>query len=449
MAVETFLSSRSRPVQNVRVRKPTLERNKPERKENVRKPSSDPARESSAGVARPQIAWNMLCVGSADAILVATSIALIAFGIVMVYSASSVWAHLHHNDDQLLLVRQARHAALGLCLMFGLMRLDYHRLRPLTYPFLLVSLAMLTIIALGFGHQAGGAARWLRVGPFGVQPAEVTKLAFICWMAYSLSKKTARIRSFAVGLLPHLVGAGLLMWLCLKQPDFGSAVMIAVLLFCMLFTAGARLGYLFGLGLLALPLAYHAVTSSEYRLKRIMSFLSNSENYQIRESWMSFGAGGITGVGIGDSHQKLLFLPEAHTDFISAIVGEELGLVGFSVMVLAFLVIVYRGVVTAFRAIDEYGTYLAVGITLFLGMQTFTNLAVAVGLFPTKGLVLPFISYGGTSLLVNCCCVGILANVSRPRSLSSTVNIPGHRAELVSGSVERRSAVPRVLGGVA
>jgi cell division protein FtsW len=226
------------------------------------------------------------------------------------------------------------------------------------------------------------------------------------------------------------------MALCLKQPDFGSAVMIGLILFCLLFTAGARLGYLLGAGILSVPLIYSAVAGSEYRLRRIMSFLSNSENYQIRESWMSFGAGGMTGVGIGDSHQKLLFLPEAHTDFISAIVGEELGLVGFTVMVLAFLLVVYRGIAAALRAVDEYGTYLAVGITLFLGTQAFTNLAVAVGLFPTKGLVLPFISYGGSSLLVNCCCVGILLNVSRPRRVSFS-------------AAERASAVPAVLGGVA
>jgi cell division protein FtsW len=361
----------------------------------------------------------MLPAGAPDSILMATVIALIAFGIVMVYSASSVWAHLHYNNDQLLLVRQARHAAIGLALMLGLTRLDYHRLRAFTYPLMLASLLLLAATALGFGHAAGGAARWIKVGPVGVQPAEITKLAFICWLAYSLSNKTARIRSFSVGFLPHLLGAGLVMGLCLKQPDFGSAVMIGLILFCLLFTAGARLGYLLGAGLLSLPLVYGAVASSEYRLRRIMSFLSNSENYQIRESWMSFGAGGVTGVGIGDSHQKLLFLPEAHTDFISAIVGEELGLVGFTIMVLAFLLVVYRGILAAFRAVDEYGTYLAVGITLFLGTQAFTNLAVAVGLVPTKGLVLPFISYGGSSLLVNCCCVGILLNVSRPRSLSS------------------------------
>jgi cell division protein FtsW len=204
-----------------------------------------------------------------------------------------------------------------------------------------------------------------------------------------------------------------------------------------------------GAGVLALPAVYFLVAGSEYRMRRITAFLSPFEyrhtaGYQIAESLMSFGAGGTTGVGLGDSRQKLLFLPEAHTDFISAIVGEELGFIGFLVMVTAFMIIVVRGLRTAFNAADEYGTYLAVGITLFLGTQAFTNLAVATGLLPTKGLVLPFISYGGSSLLMNCMAVGMLLNVSRPRE-------GGHKfVESSSGKpAARMSATPRVVGGVA
>jgi cell division protein FtsW len=178
-----------------------------------------------------------------------------------------------------------------------------------------------------------------------------------------------------------------------------------------------------GAALLALPIVYHLIAGSEYRMRRITAFLSPFEfrygaGYQIAESLMSFGAGGMTGVGIGDSRQKLFFLPEAHTDFISAIVGEELGFVGFCFMVLAYLLVLQRGLRAALRAGDDYGTYLAVGISLFIGLQAFTNLAVALGLLPTKGLVLPFVSYGGSALLVNCAAVGILLNVSRPRSVA-------------------------------
>jgi cell division protein FtsW len=257
-----------------------------------------------------------------------------------------------------------------------------------------------------------------------LQPAEFAKLAVICWLADSLAKKREHIKSFTVGFLPHALGAGCFIVLCLKQPDFGSAVMIGLLLFVMLFTAGARLGYLIGLGLLALPAAYLLVSGSEYRMKRVTAFFSQGpDNYQLWESQLSFGAGGIWGAGLGNSHQKLMYLPEAHTDFISAIVAEELGLIGFCALICAYLFLIYRGLRTAWKACDDYGTYLCVGISLFIGMQAFTNLAVAVGVVPTKGLVLPFISYGGSSLLVNCCAVGLLSNVSRQRCVAKAEGV--------------------------
>jgi cell division protein FtsW len=272
----------------------------------------------------------------------------------------------------------------------------------------------------------------------------------ICWLAYSLSKKSDRIRTFSVGFLPHVLAAMAVMVLCLKQPDFGSAVMIGLLTFVLLFTAGARVGYMLGSAMLALPIVYHLVVGSEYRMRRITAFLSPFEfrygvGYQIAESLMSFGAGGMTGVGIGDSRQKLFFLPEAHTDFISAIVGEELGFVGFAFMVTAYLLVLYRGLRAAYRAADDYGTYLAVGITMFIGLQAFTNLAVAIGLLPTKGLVLPFISFGGSALLVNCGAIGILLNVSRPREVASE---PGSEPR-VSTSAAKANTKLAQAGGIA
>jgi len=367
-------------------------------------------------------------VGPADAILTGAIVALVAFGVVMVYSASAVFAHARYDNAQHFLIRQSIFAVAGMVGMVALARFDYHRLRNLTYPMLIGSVGLLMMTVLGLGRRAGGASRWIQLGPINVQPAELVKVAMICWLAYSLSKKSDQIRSFSVGFLPHVLMAGALMILCLKQPDFGSAVMIGMLTFVMLFAAGARLGYILGAGILALPIVYYLVAGSEYRMRRITAFLSPFEHrysagYQVAESLMSFGAGGATGVGIGDSRQKLFFLPEAHTDFISAIIGEELGLVGFVCMVLAFLIVVYRGLRAAFMAVDDYGVYLAVGITMFVGMQTFTNLAVAVGLLPTKGLVLPFISYGGSALLVNCLAVGILLNVSRPRESGAQVRM--------------------------
>jgi cell division protein FtsW len=366
----------------------------------------------------PSPAWPKT-IGGADGMLLAVLVALVAFGVVMVYSASAVLAYRHFDDGQHYLVRQGIFALAGVPVMVVLARIDYHRLRPLTYPIMVGTVALLAATSM-IGKTAGGAARWLKLGPVHVQPAEMVKVAMIFWLAYSLSRKSESIRTFSIGFLPHVLVAALLMGLCLMQPDFGSAVMIGLLTTVLLFTAGARLGYLLGGTGIALFGAYLAVSGSEYRMRRILAYLDpiahrQTSGYQVAESLMSFGAGGVTGVGIGDSRQKLFFLPEAHTDFISAIVAEELGLIGLCLLVLAYVVIVHRGIVAAFRAPDDYGTYLAVGLASFVGLQAFTNLAVAVGLLPTKGLVLPFMSYGGSSLLVNCAAMGVLLNVSRPR----------------------------------
>lgn len=359
-------------------------------------------------------------VGPADAMLYATVIALIAFGVVMVYSASAVFASARYDNGYFFLVRQGVFAIVALPMIVAIARVDYHRYRPLTYPLLAGVVGLLLVTAFGLGHSAGGAARWIALGPIHIQPAEVAKVTLIFWLAQSLSKKREKIRSFSIGFLPHVLGAGFLMLLCLKQPDFGSAVMIGALTFILLFTAGARLGYILGAVMLAAPIVYGLIASSPYRLRRFESFLAPFENrqgagYQVAESLLSFGSGGLDGVGIGDSRQKLFYLPEAHTDFISAIIGEELGFIGIAVLIAAFLLVFGRGLRTAFKAVDEYGAYLAIGITMFLGIQAFTNLAVAMGMLPTKGLVLPFISYGGSSLLVNSAAVGVLLNISRPR----------------------------------
>ncbi len=372
--------------------------------------------------------------GPADPVMTACVVALVAFGVVMVFSASAVFADSRYDNPFHFFVRQSVFALMGLAVCFTVARFDYHGYRRWTYPALFVAVLLLLVVVLGLGRAAGGAARWIAVGPINIQPAEMAKLSLILWLAYSLSKKAEQIRSFEIGFLPHALVAGFLMLLCLKQPDFGSAVMIGMLTFVLLFTAGARLGYLLGAVLLAAPVVYALIAFSPYRMKRIEAFLEPFEHrygigYQIAESLMSFGAGGATGVGIGDSRQKLFFLPEAHTDFISAIVGEELGFVGIALLLLAYVLLVVRGLRAAHHAADDYGAYLAIGITMFLGMQAFTNLAVAMGMLPTKGLVLPFISYGGSSLLVNCAAVGILLNVSRPRDAEELTEEPAGSAK--------------------
>lgn len=356
--------------------------------------------------------------GPLDVTLAATLVGLIAFGVVMVYSASAVYANNMFGNGYHFLVRQTVFAIVAFVVLFVFARVNIDLLRRSTYPVLSIAVVLMIAVALGFGRSAGGATRWLTLGSVNVQPAELAKLAMIMWLAHSLAKKAHRVRTFSIGFLPHVLVAGLLMLLCLAQPDFGSAVMIALLTFVVLFAAGAKAGYLLGCVLLALPIGYAAIASSPYRMRRIEAFFEPFEHrqgagYQITESLMSFGSGGWTGVGLGDGRQKLLFLPEAHTDFISAIIGEELGFIGVFLLSAAFAWIVFRGLRAAWRAQDEYAGYLAAGMTLFIGLQAFTNLAVAMGLLPTKGLALPFVSYGGSSLLVNAAAAGIILNTSR------------------------------------
>jgi len=353
-----------------------------------------------------------------DVSLAATLVGLIAFGVVMVYSASAVYANNMFGNGHHFLIRQTVFALLALVVLAIFSTVNITLLRRSTYPVLLIAVLLMIAVALGFGRSAGGATRWLVIGPVNVQPAELAKLAMIMWLAHSLAKKANRVRTFSIGFLPHVLVAGLLMLLCLAQPDFGSAVMIALLTFVVLFAAGAKAGYLLGCVLLAVPVGYAAIASSPYRMRRIKAFLEPFEHrqgagYQITESLMSFGSGGWTGVGLGDGRQKLLFLPEAHTDFISAIIGEELGFIGVALLCMAFAWVIFRGLRAAWRAQDEYAGYLAAGMTLFIGLQAFTNLAVAMGLLPTKGLALPFVSYGGSSLLVNAAAAGIILNTSR------------------------------------
>ncbi|AGP34903.1 putative lipid II flippase FtsW [Sorangium cellulosum] len=358
--------------------------------------------------------------GPVDALLAAVVTALIGFGVVMVYSASAVEATVRYKDAQFFLKRQAVYAVLAIATMWITSRIDYRRIKVLTYPVLVAVIAMLVACVAGLGHKAGNAYRWLALGPVNVQPAEVAKLGIVLWLAYSLSKKADRIKSFSVGFLPHLIVVGLLMLLCLKQPDFGSAVVLLFLTFTLLFVAGARVPYIAAFSMLMALAAAALVRFSGYRYARYLAWIDMDNNradlaYQPFQSVMSFGSGGVFGLGLGRGLQ-VLYLPEAHTDFVSAIVGEELGFVGIVGLCAAYLVIVSRGVKIALEADDDYGSFMAFGIATLFGVQAMTNLAVAMAILPTKGLTLPFLSYGGSSLLVNAAAAGILLSISRARS---------------------------------
>lgn len=355
--------------------------------------------------------------GSVDPVLAATVVALVGFGVVMVYSASAVQATLQYHDPQFFLKRQSAYAVAALALMWMTSRIDYRRLYKLTYPVLAVVGVLLLLCVIGLGHSGGGAARWLSVGPVHVQPAEMAKVALVIWLAYSLAKKAERVKTFAVGFLPHVLVAGVFMLLCMKQPDFGSAVVLLLLTFTMLFVAGAKIGYILGASILGGVLGAAAIRFREYRYERYLAWLHMDQHrqdlaYQPFQSVMSFGSGGTTGLGLGRGLQTL-YLPEAHTDFVAAIVGEELGFLGVAALCAAYLVLVVRGVRVALRAPDDFGSFIAFGLSTMFGAQALVNLSVALAILPTKGLTLPFVSFGGSSLLVNAVAAGILLNISR------------------------------------
>jgi cell division protein FtsW len=355
---------------------------------------------------------------SVDPILLGAVLALLSLGLVMVYSASAVTALEKTGNGFYFLERQLAAAALGLLAMATALKLGYRRLARLAYPLLLVTVVLLVLVEVpGVGTLVGGARRWIRFPGVSIQPAEIAKFTWVVYLAYSLAKKREKVASFSIGFLPHLLLGGLLVGLCMAEPDFGSAVELLVLLFVLLFAAGTKLSYLVGSVLLALPLAYHAVAHSPYRLARIRAFLDpwahrHDVGYQVAQSLISVGSGGFFGLGLGESRQKLFFLPEAHTDFIFSIVGEELGLFGAAAMVLLYGVIVWRGTRAALRAQETFGTFLGLGLTALLGAQAVVNMSVAMGMLPTKGLTLPFVSYGGCSLVVSMTAAGALLSLS-------------------------------------
>jgi cell division protein FtsW len=357
--------------------------------------------------------------GPVDVVLAAVVVLLLGFGVVMVYSASVVEATVVFRNPQHFVTRQALYALGALMLIFVASRIDYHRLRPFTYPILGAVTLLMILSVIGFGHTGGGAARWLRFGPIHVQPSEAAKLALILWLAYSLDKKRERVKSFSIGMMPHLIMASFLMLLCMKQPDFGGAVVLLFLTFALLFVAGAPLGYLLGAAMLGGAVAVWAVRFTSYRWERMLAWLNMAEHrqdlaYQPFQAVMSFGSGEVSGLGLGRGLQ-VLYLPEAHTDFVAAIIGEELGFLGVLALCVAYLVIVSRGIRVAMTAKDAYGSYIAFGISVLFGVQALVNLAVAMSVLPTKGLTLPFVSYGGSSLLVSASALGILLSVSRER----------------------------------
>jgi len=342
---------------------------------------------------------------------------LVGIGIVMVYSASSALAMKKFGSDYYFLKKQAMFALVGICVLVVGRNVPYRFYRPLAYPLLAMALILLAAVLFSpFGITAGGSSRWLGLGPLRFQPSEFARFALIVYLAYSLEKKADRIKEFSIGFVPHGVVLGVLAALILKQPDFGSVAILAVLTWLMMFVGGVRIRYLACSCLLLGLAGGYFVARAGYRMRRLLSFLdpwqySTDAGYQIVHSLMAFGTGGWWGAGIGKGYQKLFYLPEPHTDFIFSVIGEELGLVGVLGIILLYLMILGKGIRIARHAADLFGSYLAIGLTAALGLQICINMGVALGLLPTKGLTLPFLSYGGTSLVLNMATIGILMNI--------------------------------------
>ena len=295
------------------------------------------------------------------------------------------------------------------------------RSKLLAIPLLgLMGLLLVLVLVPSFGVVANGARRWLRLGPISIQPAELAKLVTVIYLAAYLARKEDRITNFGSGLVPPLIVIGVLGGLVLLERDLGTVVVMGSVGVSLLFLGGARLSHLVSLALCAVPVVLVLVLGSKYRRDRLMTFLApwkdaSDTGFQITQSFLAFDSSGPFGVGFGEGKQKLFFLPEAHTDFVLALVGEELGLVGTGAIILLFAVFAVRGFQVAARARMPFGRYLGMGITLLIGTQALINASVVTGLVPTKGLTLPFVSYGGSSLVTCMVGVGILLNISRDR----------------------------------
>ncbi len=356
-----------------------------------------------------------------DPWLVGAVLLLTALGAVMVYSASAVTAQARVHDQFWYLKRQLVAAAVGVVLLVAVVKVGYRRLEPLAGPFLLATLAALVLVMVpGLGRTAGGARRWLDLGPVAFQPAEAAKVALVLWLARSLGRQGEKVRLFSVGFLPHALVTGVLVLAVLAQRDLGTAVMLVLLLFTLLFAAGTRLGTLLGAMIVAAPVAWKLVSDTPYRMQRIAAFLDpwqyrEGVGFQVVESLIGIGNGGWLGQGLGEGKGKLFYLPAAHTDFIAAVIAEETGFLGVALVLGLYAVVVWRGLKAAFDAADAFGCFAALGVTTLIAAQALVNLAVVFGLLPTKGLTLPFVSYGGSSLVTLLLAAGVLASVSAGR----------------------------------
>jgi cell division protein FtsW len=338
-----------------------------------------------------------------------------------VYSASAVVSMERGGLPYLLLFKQLAWALMGLLLVPIVMRIDYRNYRQPTVIWVALGIVAIALVAVLFGRPVKGATRWLNIGSFGVQPSELAKIVVIIFTAALLERRMDRIDDLGYALLPIAVVVGAIVGLVLAEPDLGTAVSIATIAAMMVFAAGIHYRYVVGLALASLPALYFVIVTSEYRRRRVTAFLDPWSDpldggFQLIQSMIAVGTGGVFGRGLMGGVQKLFYLPEPHNDFIYSVIGEELGLLGATVVLACFCVIIWRGLRTSMRAPDRFGAFLAIGLTTMVAFQAFFNISVVLGLLPPKGIPLPFVSAGGSSLLINLIGMGILLNVSQHAS---------------------------------
>lgn len=356
---------------------------------------------------------------SYDLVLFAAVIILLVIGTIEVFSASAVLGLKKHGESTFFLERQLMWVVLGSCALWFGAHVNYRWLERWTYALLAVTLLML--IGVLFMSPLNGARRWFHLGPFSFQPVELAKLSLVTYLAYSLGKKAEKVKTFTVGFVPHLVVCAVMMVLLLIQPDLGSSIILGATTLIMLFVAGAKISYIFLAILSAAPVAYLLVVGTPWRMQRFLAFF-NPEAYSLGVAYQSvqariaIGSGGVDGLGLGEGRQQLGYMLEGHNDFIMASVGEELGFVGFALVLTLFGVIVWRGIRAALGAREVFGSYLAFGLTTTFALQAIINTGVVLGLLPAKGLTLPFVSYGGSSLLMAMFFAGLLLNIGRRAS---------------------------------
>lgn len=344
---------------------------------------------------------------------------LLAVGVVMIYSASAIYAYEKMGDSLYYLKRHLFYIAVGLLLMLGVMSADLKDIRRLAKPVMAAAVFTLILVLIPhIGRETAGARRWFRFGFFNFQPSEFAKIAMIVYIADLISRKEKLMKSFIHGFVPPMMVLGFVAGLILLEPDLGTAVTIALVTVSMLYVSGVRQSHILGSVLASLPALYFLMFSVPYRRKRMMAFMNpwadkRGTGFQIIQSFVALGSGGLFGVGLGQSRQKLFYLPASHTDFIFSIIGEELGFVGTASIVALFAIFLWQGMRIVFKTAGTFERLVSFGVVIMISIEAMINIGVTAGALPTKGLPLPFISYGGSGLVFHLAAIGLLLNVAR------------------------------------